>query len=155
MKFPIIKNSFSHKAIQQMWRSWHTNAVKENMFIAKRQAKIQLSKWLVIIQLNAWPTQPQSCCGGLLEHFIFPAPIEGFVPKMNVYLSIYLDEFNITLWCMFPMTRDSQMREIATMRTRVVELESEADRLRRQLTNEKFERSVTTNVTIWDFVIIL
>ena len=36
------------------------------------------------------------------------------------------------------------MREIATMRARVVELESEADRLRRQLTNEKFERSVTT-----------
>lgn len=40
------------------------------------------------------------------------------------------------------------MREIATMRARVVELESEADRLRRQLTNEKFERSVTTVATI-------
>ncbi|KAI0239743.1 hypothetical protein LSAT2_009518, partial [Lamellibrachia satsuma] len=38
---------------------------------------------------------------------------------------------------------DSQMREIATMRARVVELESEADRLRRQLTNEKFERERT------------
>ena len=35
------------------------------------------------------------------------------------------------------------MREIATMRAKVVELESESDRLRRQLTNEKFERSVT------------
>ena len=42
--------------------------------------------------------------------------------------------------------RDSQMREIATMRARVVELESEADRLRRQLTNEKFERSVKVDV---------
>ena len=46
----------------------------------------------------------------------------------------------------FPVSRDSQMREIATMRARVVELESEADRLRRQLTNEKFERSVKTRV---------
>ena len=46
----------------------------------------------------------------------------------------------------FPVSRDSQMREIATMRARVVELESEADRLRRQLTNEKFERSVKTMV---------
>ncbi|KAK2182666.1 hypothetical protein NP493_341g01017 [Ridgeia piscesae] len=38
---------------------------------------------------------------------------------------------------------DSQMREIATMRAKVVELESESDRLRRQLTNEKFERERT------------
>ena len=49
---------------------------------------------------------------------------------------------NFPLPFVVAVIRDSQMREIATMRARVVELESEADRLRRQLTNEKFERSV-------------
>ena len=36
--------------------------------------------------------------------------------------------------------RDSQNREISSLRTRNIEIESEVDRLKRQLTNERFER---------------
>ena len=36
----------------------------------------------------------------------------------------------------------SQGREIASLRTRNVELEGDVERLRRHLTNERFERSV-------------
>lgn len=35
---------------------------------------------------------------------------------------------------------DSQNRELATTRTRTIELESEIERMRRQLTSERFER---------------
>ena len=36
--------------------------------------------------------------------------------------------------------RDSQNREISSLRTHNIEIESEVDRLKRQLTNERFER---------------
>ncbi len=40
----------------------------------------------------------------------------------------------------FSPPRDSQSREVSALRTRNIEIEAEVDRLKRQLTNERFER---------------
>jgi len=42
----------------------------------------------------------------------------------------------------------SQSREIASLRTRNVELEGDVERLRRQLTSEKFERWVIRRIYV-------
>ena len=44
--------------------------------------------------------------------------------------------------CVILIYRQSQSREVASLRTRNVELEGDVERLRRQLTSEKFERYV-------------
>ena len=58
------------------------------------------------------------------------------LPLVNMYYYFVKTILHL-LVCHFSQ---SQSREIASLRTRNVELEGDVERLRRQLTSEKFER---------------
>lgn len=59
------------------------------------------------------------------------------IEQISVKRFICAANFTWFLACCF---RDSQNRELSTLRGRNLELDSELDRIRRQLTAEKFER---------------
>jgi len=50
---------------------------------------------------------------------------------------------NISIFCFNVLFSESQARELNQHRTRTIEVESEVERLKRQLISERFERSVS------------
>ncbi len=63
-----------------------------------------------------------------------------FVVQIKVYTISAIKHFSHDFFAHY---RDGQSRELTSVRTRNIELDTEVERIRRQLTNERFERYMT------------